>query len=270
VELEMYRDTAATVNGAEIALQVYLLGEVDFEAGLRFQRRLHYEISGDRSRAALVLCEHPPLITVGRQGSRAHIRAEPEELRARQWRVRWVNRGGGTWLHVPGQLAVYPVLPLDQLGLGLEEYLQRLYGVIIDVLADFSITGVARESHPGICVGSRWIAPVGVAVRDWISYFGFCLNINPPLFPFRLVRSGPGEEPATSLERERHGRLRPALVRQLLIEQFGKRFAFARTAFFSNHPSLEGSAQRCRDIERNGQHARPAGESSSLRGSEGT
>jgi lipoyl(octanoyl) transferase len=263
------RVAETTESATEIALQVYLLGEVDFEAGLRFQRRLHYEISGERSRAALVLCEHPPLITVGRQGSRSHIRAEPEELRAREWRVRWVNRGGGTWLHLPGQLAVYPILPLDRLGLGVDEYLQRLHRVIIDVLADFSLTGAPRDGRPGICVGSRLIAPVGVAVRDWVSYFGFCLNVNPPLLPFRQICSGLGEASATSLERERRGRLRPAFVRQLVIEQFGKHFAFTRTAFFSSHPSLQGSAQRCRDTERNGKHPKPAGESSSLRGGAG-
>src|SRR5688572_3217932 len=87
----------------ERTLQAYLLGSVDFETALRLQRRLHYEVSGDREQACLILCEHPPIITVGRQGSRAHIFCEPEELRARQWRVRWVNRGGGTWLHLGGQ-----------------------------------------------------------------------------------------------------------------------------------------------------------------------
>jgi lipoyl(octanoyl) transferase len=255
------------MSATEIGLQVYLLGEVDFEAALRLQRRLHYEISGDRSQAALVLCEHPPLITVGRQGSRAHIRAEPEELRSRQWRVRWVNRGGGTWLHMPGQLAVYPILPLDRLGLGVEDYLSRLQSVIIGVLAEFSLAGCRRGRRPGICVGSRLIAPVGVAVRDWVSYFGFCLNVTAPLFPFRLVRSGPGEESATSLERERRGRLRPALVRQLVIEHFGKHFTFARTALFSSHRSLQGWSQRCRGTERNG-HPKATGGSTSLRGAE--
>src|SRR5438093_10868911 len=100
------------VAGSSLALQVYLLGTVDFEALLRFQRRLHYEISGEREAAALILCEHPPLISVGRHGSRAHILLEPPELQVRGWRVRWVNRAGGCWLHQPGQLAAYALLPL--------------------------------------------------------------------------------------------------------------------------------------------------------------
>src|SRR5437588_11512158 len=101
----MVRLAAAT----EPSLQVYLLGTVDFEDMLQCQRRLVYEVSGDRSRAALLLCEHPPLISVGREGSREHIRFEPKDLAAREWPVRWVNRGGGCLLHLPGQLAVYPI-----------------------------------------------------------------------------------------------------------------------------------------------------------------
>src|SRR5205809_360592 len=109
-----------STTAADPALQVYLLGAVDFEAALAWQRRLAFNVAGDRASACLVLCEHPPIITVGRQGSRGHLRFDQEELQLRGWRVRWVNRGGGCLLHVPGQLAVYPILALDQLGLGLE------------------------------------------------------------------------------------------------------------------------------------------------------
>ena len=98
---------------AERRLQVYLLGTVDFEAALVVQKRLAYHVAGDASGAALILCEHFPLITIGRQGSRSHILCEPDEIRTRQWRIRWVNRGGGCLLHLPGQLAIYPILPLD-------------------------------------------------------------------------------------------------------------------------------------------------------------
>jgi len=229
-------------DAAESVLQAYLLGPVDFEAALAFQRRLAFEVAGARSRAALVLCEHPPLITVGRQGSRAHILCEPEELRSRQWRVRWVNRGGGCLLHLPGQLAVYPVLALDRFGLGLQAYLDRFQAVLKAVLADFGIRGETRPGWPGIWVGPRLIADVGVAVRDWVTYYGAVLNVNPSLNLFRLVRCGSGAGSMTSLERERRGPLRPSLVRERLLEHFTAHFPFARTAFFSDHPSLSRKA----------------------------
>src|SRR2546427_10169943 len=101
-------------EGVERTLSVYLLGSVDFEAALAFQRRLAYEVAGNRDSGALLLCEHAPLVTIGRHGSWRHVVLEPEELRARRWPVRWVNRGGGCILHAPGQLAIYHILPLDR------------------------------------------------------------------------------------------------------------------------------------------------------------
>jgi lipoyl(octanoyl) transferase len=228
----------ATAESGSV-LQAYLLGVVDFEAALALQRYLVYQVGGDRQGAALLLCEHPPLITVGRQGSRGHILCEPEELRSRRWSVRWVNRGGGCLLHLPGQLAVYPILPLDRLGLDVQTYLERLQEVLVGVLADFSIRGETRPGQPGVWVNSRLIAGVGVAVRDWVSYYGAVLNVNPDLEPFRRVRCGGGAElPMTSLERERRGPPRPSLVRERLLEHFAARFRFERTSLFFNHPTL--------------------------------
>jgi lipoyl(octanoyl) transferase len=223
----------------ESVLQAYLLGSVDFEAALAFQRRLVYQVSGDRHSACLVLCEHPPLITVGRQGSRSHILFEPEELAARQWRVRWVNRGGGCLLHLPGQLAVYPIVALDSLGLGLHQYLERLQQVVLATLADFTVHGQTRPGRAGVWVRDRLIAHVGVAVRNWVSYYGIALNINPGLDVFRRLRTPEATDgPMTSLERERRGPLRPALVRERLLDHFAACFPFSRVSLFSDHPSL--------------------------------
>jgi lipoyl(octanoyl) transferase len=224
-------------------MQVYLLGLVDFEAALGVQRRLAYQVAGEAPAATLLLCEHFPLITIGRQGSRSHILCEPEELRARQWRVRWVNRGGGCQLHLPGQLALYPILPLDRLGLGLQAYLDRLHDVLIATLDDFGIRGETRTGQPGVWVGARLIAGVGVAVRQWVSYYGAVLNITPDLEPFRRVRCGGlDEEPMTSLARERRGPVRAALVRERLLDHFADRFGLATTALFFDHPLLSRKA----------------------------
>jgi lipoyl(octanoyl) transferase len=234
---------------ASTVLNVYLLGTVDFEAALRLQRRLVYEVSENRGRAALILCQHPPLITVGRQGSFRHIHCEPDEMRARQWRIRWVNRGGGCLLHTPGQLAVYPILPLDRLGLGLRDYLHRLQDVLVAVLDDFSVQAKARSDRAGVWAGQRLIAGVGVAVRDWVTYYGAALNVNPALEPFRLVQCGGADEPPmTSLERERRGPLSPSLVRQRLVEHFAERFGFAQFHLFTDHPMLRGAGERTPEL----------------------
>jgi lipoyl(octanoyl) transferase len=245
----------------QLAVHAYLLGTVPFEAALRLQRRLHYEVSGDRSQAGVILCEHAPILTVGRQGSRAHILFEPEELWQRQWPIRWVNRGGGSLLHLPGQLAIYPILPLDSLGLGVQAYLDHLHQLVQDLLDDFGVRGEMRAGQPGIWVNGRLIAAVGVAVRDWVSYYGIYLNINPSLHLFRLVRPDAIQTPLphltvsegatmTSLERERRGPLRSGLVRERLLEHFQAHFPCSRLSLFSDHPSLDGQQQRCREAGR--------------------
>jgi lipoyl(octanoyl) transferase len=226
-----------TPNAADPCLQVYLLGSVGYDAALALQRRLVYQVSGAPESAALILCEHPPLITVGRQGSRTHIRYEPDDLRARQWPVRWVNRGGGAWLHLPGQFA------LNHFGIGLQEYLDRLQAVLALALRDFTVQAQAPPGQVGVWVGQRPIAAVGVAVRGWVAYHGAVLNINPDLEPFRNVRCMPGSELAmTSLERERRGPLRVSMVRERIVEYFAQRFAFERTSLFFDHPTLPRKA----------------------------
>jgi lipoyl(octanoyl) transferase len=239
----MSRSYLPDPRSEEAALEAYLLGAVPFDDALLLQRRLVDQVVFDRSSAAVLLCEHPYRITVGREGSRAHIRCEHEELRARRWQIQWVNRGGGCMLHGPGQLSIYPILPLDRLGLGLEEYLTRFHRALLQVLKDFGVRGEVRPNQRGIWVGQRLIATFGVAVRDWVSYYGCALNVTPDLEPFRRVRcGGPDEEPMTSLERERRGRLSASLVRQRFLEYFAWEFGFARTSVFFHHPTLNKKA----------------------------
>jgi lipoyl(octanoyl) transferase len=226
------------------ALHAYLLGAVPFDDVLTLQRRLLFQVSGDRTQGGLILSEHPPVITVGRHGSRAHILWEPHELSARRWAVRWVNRGGGCMLHVPGQLAIYSIIPVKPNAVALRAYLTRLQRVLIDVLRDFEVKAQSTDGRTGVWVGDRLIAAVGVAVRSWVTYYGAVLNVNPDLELFRRIRVEPhGSGAMTSLERERHGRVRPTLVRERLIEHFSEEFGFARTSFFHDNPAGTSKAK---------------------------
>jgi lipoyl(octanoyl) transferase len=192
---------------------------------------------------------------VGRHGSRAHILYEPAELEQRRWPVRWVNRGGGVMLHLPGQLAVYPILPLDRLGLTLAGYLERLGLVFQDLLAEYHLPGRAEATGAGLFVRSRMLAGFGVAVREWITYYGAYLNVQPSLDLFRAIRTnslrleGSTAEPMTSLERERRGPVRPSRVRERLVEHLQNRFGFARVTVFSEHPYLDAYLRRQRKTQ---------------------
>ncbi len=220
-------------------LSIYLLGTVDFETVQTLQRKLVEQIRAQRRSAALLLCEHPLLITVGRHGHPGQIHADPDELAARRTPLRWVNRGGGCWLHLPGQLAFYSILALDHFDLGLEAYRERLQQVVVNLLDDFQIAGQMRSGQPGVWVGPRPVACVGLAVHDWVVYYGGVFNLNPDLGPFRTVQCGSlGDGPMTSLVRERRGPVRPGLVRERFLEHFQTVFPFDRVSLFFSHPLL--------------------------------
>ncbi len=177
-------------------LEIYLLGLVDFDDIQQLQRRLVYDL-GDRESGggALILCEHPPTISVGRSGSRAHILLDDEELRSRGVAVRWVNRGGGCVLHLPGQLAGYLALPLAGSGLDVRRYLDGLHRVLMDVLREFDLEGATHPDRPGVFLGNARVASVGVAINRWIAHHGFTLNVSTFLEPFESLDEPPTPPP---------------------------------------------------------------------------
>jgi lipoyl(octanoyl) transferase len=221
------------------ALSAYLLGGLALDALLGLQRRLAYDVGGDRESGAVILCDHPTGVTVGREGSRLHVRLGSDDLRALGWPLRWVSRGGGAMLHLPGQVACYPVLALDHLGLTPAAYIRELEGVVINLLRDYAIAARPDPNRPGVRAGNRRIAHLGVAVRGWVSCFGLVLNVDPDLEPFRDVRCDADPEPMTSVQREAPAlRVRITAVRQRLVELVAGRFGFDRVSVFHTHPGV--------------------------------
>ena len=218
------------------ALSVHLLGTLEFDAFLALQRRLVYEAGGDRSAGALILCDHPPGITVGREGSRAHIRPSPEELHTRGWPVRWVGRGGGVMLHAPGQVACYPVLSLEAIDRTVSAFVADLQEIILELLRDHDLVGTIDPDRPGVRVNGRRIAHIGVAVHDNVTAFGLVINVDPDLEAFRHVRCDGDAISMTSLQREAAGRVRISGVRQRLSELVAGRFGFERVSVFHAFP----------------------------------
>lgn len=221
----------------EASLEVHLLGLVDFDASLYLQDRLANELAGrNDGRGALLVCEHPSLITVGREGSREHILCAPEELRARGMEVRWISRGGGCIVHVPGQLALYPVLPLDRRGLGLGEFRSRVEQAVVDACGELRIAAEVDPEHPGVFARGGQVAFFGAAVRSWISSHGVFVNVNPRMDAIKLVRSG--TQRVTSLAAERRTPLSMGSVRESLIRHLAARLDYPRYHLFTGHPLL--------------------------------
>jgi lipoyl(octanoyl) transferase len=233
-----------TLN-AERVLHAYLLGAVELETVLALQRRLAYEIGGEPSHGALLLFDHPDGITIGREGSLLDIRPSLEDLHTREWPVRWLSRGGGTMLHLPGQVACYLLLSLESLKLRSADFVRELGSVVVKLLRDFGVAGDVDVERPGIRVGKRRLAHLGVAVRGGVSCFGAVISVDPDLELFRDVCCDGDREPMTSIQREAPAvRVRVAAVRQRLVELIAARFRFDRVSLFHTLPGTLASANR--------------------------
>jgi lipoate-protein ligase B len=232
-------------TAAAAALEVRLLGLVDFDAALALQERLVYELSGrDDAQGALLLCEHPPLITLGREASAAQVTADPDDLRASEIDVRWVARGGGTVVHAPGQLAVYPVLPLQRLGVGLSEFRTRLEESAAAACRDVRVPAKRRASEPGLWSRCGQVAYFGAAVKSWVSYHGLFLNVDPDPSFLSLVAGNPDGERPTSLQALLLRPVSMAGVRESVVRHIANRFGYERFHIYTGHPWLKRTTQK--------------------------
>lgn len=135
----------------------------------------------------LILLEHPPVITLGRSAGQANLLWSTETLKSAGIDCATSRRGGDITLHAPGQLVGYPIVDLTCCGKDIHRFLRRLEKVLILTLADFGLAGEARPGQTGVWTHGRKIASIGLAVRRWISYHGFALNIDNDLKTFQSI-----------------------------------------------------------------------------------
>ena len=221
------------------ALEVYLLGLVDFDAALFLQERFVHEVAsrGDRQ-GILLLCEHPPTVTIGRSGRSGDLAVGLQELSHQGIPVRWISRGGGCLMHAPGQLAVYCIVPLDRLGLGLTEFRRRLEAVGVRTAGDVKVSAEPCSNPPGASSRLGQFAFVGAAVRDGVSLHGLFVNVNLDMYRFRRLYPREVARRMTSLEVQRQSVTRMDTVRESVIRHVTELFGYERRHVYSGHPLL--------------------------------
>jgi lipoate-protein ligase B len=237
--------TQSPTAEASGSLEIYLLGVVDFDSALFLQERLVYEISGrNDTQGALLLCEHPPMITIGREGSWAHILIDNSELVSRQMEVRWLNRGGGCFVHAPGQLAVYPILPLDRLNIGLSDYRRRLEESVIDVCRELRVSAHRRADEPGVWCRLGQFAHLGVAAKSWVAYHGMFLNVSIAMDLLRMVQPNDNGQRVTSLSAQRARVTTMHSVRASLMRNLASQLGYDRYHLYTGHPLLRRTKKK--------------------------
>jgi lipoyl(octanoyl) transferase len=198
-------------------IQYLYLGRVDYDEGLRLQAEIAALVTEGRLHNVLLLLEHPPVLTLGRNASRSNILATNEQLARLGITVHEINRGGDVTYHGPGQLVGYPIFDLRTLRnptgsrmgpvdfvRGMEEALVRLCGVFgVPAGRICGLTGVWCGLSDNSSGPARKIGAIGIHVARGITSHGFAFNVTTDLSDFALiVPCGISDHSVTNLERE--------------------------------------------------------------------
>jgi lipoyl(octanoyl) transferase len=216
---------SAPVSPANVTAPVSVLdwGRTRYEAAWREQDTLVAQRIANAIPDTLVFTEHNPVYTVGlRSGADQNLVWSAAHLAREGIEVVKTNRGGDITYHGPGQIVGYPIVDLSPRK-DLHEYLRFLEQVMVNTVGAFGLAATRREGKTGIWVGTRKVAAIGVAVRRWVAYHGFALNVNPDLAHFQgIVPCGisAAEGTVTSLQAELGHPVELAEVRDVLTRTF--------------------------------------------------
>jgi lipoate-protein ligase B len=169
------------------------LGQMEYGEALQLQKELSSKRAKGEIPDTLVLVEHPDVITLGRKTS-------PENFKPQDIPVFQVERGGDATYHGPGQLVGYPIILLTDHDV--RRHVRSIEESLIRTVGQYGVTGERVDGHPGIWVGGKKLASIGVAVTDWVTYHGFALNVNTDLSRFELIRPC-GLDPSTMTSMQR-------------------------------------------------------------------
>jgi lipoyl(octanoyl) transferase len=181
---------------------VHRLGRIPYSRGLEIQERLVVERQKGLVPDQLLLLEHDPVFTLGRNARRENVLIPVEALRERGFAVFETGRGGDVTYHGPGQLVAYPILELSPDRRDVHRYVRDLEEVMIRTCADYGVEAGRVSGLTGTWVGREKIGAIGVRISRWVTSHGLAFNVATDLAPFDLiVPCGIRDRRPTSLER---------------------------------------------------------------------
>ncbi|MCM8792214.1 MAG: lipoyl(octanoyl) transferase LipB [Candidatus Omnitrophica bacterium] len=181
--------------------QIFDLGRIDFIHAWNFQKEIFLKAKMHLIDSAIVLCEHDPVITIGRGGSKKEILASCQELNKMNIKILYADRGGKTTYHGPGQLVVYFIFNLNYFRKDLHYFLRWLEKLGISFLNKFNLKANSKAGLSGIWIDNKKIASIGICVKNWITYHGMSINVKKDVLDnFYFIRPCGMDIEMTSIE----------------------------------------------------------------------
>ncbi len=169
------------------ALQIVDCGVAEYRRVLELQGQLQEQRRAGEIGDTVLVVEHPAVITLGARKTANRLLVDTAELARRGIDIVEIRRGGGATAHNPGQLVFYPIVHLQELRLGVNEYVRTLEAIGIDLLGELGVESVRRKGLPGLWIGQRKIASIGVRVSRFVTCHGMAINIQNDLNIFNFM-----------------------------------------------------------------------------------
>ena len=162
-------------------------GLMPYTEALELQFTLNREVLEGTIPSVCLFIEHPPVITLGIHKEHNMIVANEDELRREGIECVPIRRGGGSTAHNPGQLVIYPIMSLPNLGFRVAPFVHYLEQIGMDVLAHADVISSRKNRYPGLWVGDKKIASVGVQIMKGVSMHGIAINLCNKLDIFNYI-----------------------------------------------------------------------------------
>ena len=179
-------------------LQVQDLGLCSYKEVWDLQKNIHADRIAGKDQDTLLLVEHTPVYTFGKNADENHLLQHyPENVP-----IFHIERGGDITFHGPGQLVGYPILDLNNYKKSISWYMRSLEEVIIDTLDIYGLVAIRKDGLTGVWIGDEKIAALGVRISRWVTMHGFALNVNTNLDYYDgIIPCGILEYGVTSMEK---------------------------------------------------------------------
>lgn len=217
-------------------LNILDLGKCDYKKALEIQYDILKKVQEGLLDDTLILVEHPPVITLGRNATESNVLHSERELNARGVTLYNINRGGDVTYHGPGQLVGYPIFNLKKNhGHSVKLFINNLESVFIDFIKDSYSLKVARhECNAGVWYGEEKLVALGIAVKKGVTMHGFAFNLNTHLEHFNLiVPCGLAKMGVTSVEKIIGRPVEIESVKSEIQKYFMKIYGFSEVVYLN-------------------------------------
>lgn len=174
----------AVLKSSLNTLHILHKGCVPYTTAFALQESLHAARRTGDIPDTLLLLEHPPVFTTGRQDVASDWLMSHDDIRARGIDIVTTSRGGRITYHGPGQLVGYFICDLHARRIGVADFVHWIEAGLISVLAQYGIAAHRDPDHPGVWVGREKVAAIGLHVRQFVTLHGFALNVTTDMTPY--------------------------------------------------------------------------------------